>query len=80
MHLSFSWSYLLRVTLGGSECLNANWLTMVDALKGSVSSIFKRGGNKQETNAAPEQLATEQQKLDKKLDELEVVWSLPKQA
>ncbi|KAK9826601.1 hypothetical protein WJX74_004882 [Apatococcus lobatus] len=52
---------------------------MVDAAKGPVSSIFRRGGNKQETSAAPEQLATERQELDRQLDELEAVWSIPKQ-
>ena len=52
---------------------------MASEVRGPVSSIFKRGGNKQETSSAPQQLATEQQELDQKLDELEAVWSLPKQ-
>ncbi len=46
--------------------------------KGPTSSIFKRGGNKQETSADPKQLVTEQQQLDEKLDELEKVWKEPK--
>ena len=52
---------------------------MVVGVRGPVSGIFKRG-YKQETNIAPQQLATEQQELDQKLDELEAVWSIPKQA
>ena len=44
-----------------------------------MSSIFKRGGSKQETSADPQQLVTEQQQLDTKLDELEAVWAVPKE-
>lgn len=62
-----------------SKSLDVHRRIMDIRVRGSVSSIFKRGGNKQETTTAPQQLAPEQQELDQKLDELEAVWSLPKQ-
>ena len=52
---------------------------MEDAAKAPMSSIFKRGGNKQETSADPQRLVTEQEELNTKLDELEEVWEAPKQ-
>lgn len=83
-------SILVRVQIERSSTSDSSvWLSqpecedvqrsMATDVRGPVSSIFKRGGNKQETSAAPQQLGTEQQELEQKLDELEAVWSIPKQ-